>query len=293
MAIVIPMRALKIVIRTLSLLALVIGGLFLYWSAASSDALAVTNYEYRTDKLPSSFSYKIVQLADWHNHALDYSNAGLLAAIRREAPDAIVSTGDMVDDHTSASDFAHFDELLSSFGSTPLYFVNGNHEESAPARIRDKATSLLLSHGAISLNTARSDLGNGLVFSGIEDPGAAQEFGIRFGEYEGSVAQQLNALGAVEASKVNLILAHRPRYAAWAEKKGYDLQLSGHAHGGQIVVNGIAVMNDPLNPYVAGRYDVKSLALYVSKGLGVSYNLPFRYRCDAELLTLTIRGTAG
>jgi len=286
-------RILKILIRAVSLVFLVIGGFFLYWSGDSSDELSVSHDEYRSDKLASSFSFKICQLGDLHNHSLTYANADLLSAIADEKPDAVVSTGDMIDDHTSESDFARLDQLLASLGNTPVYFVSGNHERSAPKALSERGHSLFLSHGAIDLDAVRVDLGNGLVFTGIRDPGAPSAFGIRFGEYEGDVPAQLSAVGAPDPSKVNLILAHRPRYAALSEGEGYDVQLSGHTHGGQVVMNGVAVFNDPLNPYVSGFYPVKGLSLYVSRGLGVSYNFPFRHDCPAELSTLTIRGTAG
>jgi hypothetical protein len=283
----------KILILLLGLLFLAIAGLLIFWRLASSDELSVSHRDYLSAKLPASFSFKICQLGDLHNHSLTYVSTDLRYALQSEKPEAVVFTGDMIDKHTTERDFSHLDELLSSLGSIPIYFVIGNHERNAPQKLRERCQSLFLSHGARDLDSARLDLGNGLVFTGIRDPGEGKEFGIHFGEKPGDVPSQLARIGPPDKSKVNLILAHRPRYAPLSEAEGYDLQLSGHTHGGQVTLKGGAPFNAPRNPYISGFYQVKGLSLYVSRGLGMSYHLPFRYHCPAELSVITIRGTAG
>jgi predicted MPP superfamily phosphohydrolase len=76
------------------------------------------------------------------------------------------------------------------------------------------------------------------------------------------------------------------------EKEGYDVTLSGHTHGGQILLGNWPVAVYPWTQYVAGTYESDGKTLVVSKGLGTSYYLPVRYHCQAELVLLTIKRKA-
>jgi predicted MPP superfamily phosphohydrolase len=74
------------------------------------------------------------------------------------------------------------------------------------------------------------------------------------------------ALASVPRDLARVLLAHQPRYAAVASRADIDLQLSGHTHGGQINPGFRPI--DLFYRYVAGRYDVGSMQLYVNRGFG-------------------------
>jgi predicted MPP superfamily phosphohydrolase len=63
-----------------------------------------------------------------------------------------------------------------------------------------------------------------------------------------------------------LLLAHQPRSAAAAARAGFDLQLSGHTHGGQFVPWTFLVKLQ--QPFTAGLHRLGHLRVYVSRGTG-------------------------
>jgi predicted MPP superfamily phosphohydrolase len=62
------------------------------------------------------------------------------------------------------------------------------------------------------------------------------------------------------------LLAHRPDCATRAAALGFDVQLSGHLHGGQFFP--VTALLRATSRYVAGLYDVAGMQLYVSRGAG-------------------------
>ena len=73
-----------------------------------------------------------------------------------------------------------------------------------------------------------------------------------------------------------MLLCHRPEYTADFRRSGYDLVVSGHAHGGQWrlpgVINGLYAPGQGLLPkYAGGLYDLGKTKLVVSRGLRQDY----------------------
>jgi predicted MPP superfamily phosphohydrolase len=90
----------------------------------------------------------------------------------------------------------------------------------------------------------------------------------------------------------NLLMAHNPDVFPAAAKKGFDLILSGHTHGGQVTVE---YLHQTLNvarfvtPYVYGEYrrPGESAALYVTRGIG-TIGLPLRLGAPPEIAVLRL-----
>ena len=91
---------------------------------------------------------------------------------------------------------------------------------------------------------------------------------------------------------VVLLLAHQPRQAARNAAAGVDLQLSGHTHGGLIVLFDrlVALFNDGL---VSGWYEVDGMPLYVSPGTALWNGFPIRLGVPAEITRLILRAAPG
>jgi predicted MPP superfamily phosphohydrolase len=103
-------------------------------------------------------------------------------------------------------------------------------------------------------------------------------------------AERLIAPGAV-----NVLLSHNPDVFPVAARKGYDVTISGHTHGGQVNVE---ILNQDLNvarfltPFVYGHYQLKQPAgaeasLYVSRGIG-TICLPIRLGAPPEITLLRL-----
>jgi predicted MPP superfamily phosphohydrolase len=87
-----------------------------------------------------------------------------------------------------------------------------------------------------------------------------------------------------------ILLVHEPDFADVSAATGrFDLQLSGHSHGGQIVVPlyGPLLHVDHARKYPLGEYQVASMRLYTNRGIGQS-GLYFRLNCRPEITLFTL-----
>jgi predicted MPP superfamily phosphohydrolase len=88
-----------------------------------------------------------------------------------------------------------------------------------------------------------------------------------------------------------ILLVHEPDFADHSAASGrFDLQLSGHSHGGQVI---IPFIGPPIVPYLAqkyplGLYQVQNMLLYVNRGLGMA-RLKVRFNCRPEITVITLR----
>jgi predicted MPP superfamily phosphohydrolase len=93
------------------------------------------------------------------------------------------------------------------------------------------------------------------------------------------------ALEKIGADQPVILLAHDPRTFVEAAKRGVDLQISGHTHGGQIWPFNYLVRL--VTPWVAGLYHVGDSQIWVSRGTGF-WGPPMRLGSPAEITELSI-----
>ena len=174
--------------------------------------------------------------------------------------DVVAITGDLVDGRVNelAAQVAPLADLRSRHGT---FFVTGNHEyySGAPAWIdelrRLGLTVLLNEHVVI----AASDAGRPLVLAGVTDFSA--------GYFDPAHrSDPARALAGAPPEAVWVLLAHQPRSAAAAADAGFDLQLSGHTHGGQFYPWNLFVRFQ--QPFTAGLHRWGTLWVYTSRGTG-------------------------
>jgi hypothetical protein len=119
-----------------------------------------------------------------------------------------------------------------------------------------------------------------LHFAGVDDILAQQD-------HLEKVLEEIPDQGAA------ILLAHEPDFAdISAASKRFDLQLSGHTHGGQIVIPFIEKMFLPPEgrKYPKGLYQINGMIQYTNRGLGTSW-LRLRYRCPPEITLFELRKT--
>jgi predicted MPP superfamily phosphohydrolase len=90
------------------------------------------------------------------------------------------------------------------------------------------------------------------------------------------------------AAPMTILLAHDPRRLTEAAALGVPLVLSGHTHGGQIVLPVVGALAAQKFPIVAGigRHDRSTI--FVSRGVGTIY-VPLRINCPPEVAVLTLQ----
>ncbi len=87
-----------------------------------------------------------------------------------------------------------------------------------------------------------------------------------------------------------ILLAHEPDFADTSSASGrFDLQLSGHSHGGQVVIPliGPLILPHYARRYPSGLYQVGNMYQYTSRGLGMA-SLPVRFNCRPEITEITL-----
>jgi uncharacterized protein len=90
------------------------------------------------------------------------------------------------------------------------------------------------------------------------------------------------------AGKASILLAHNPSRLREAASLSLPLMLSGHTHGGQIVLPGVGAVAARHFPIVAGEGSRGPTTAFVSRGIGTVY-VPIRINCPPEVAVLTLR----
>ncbi|QGY40213.1 metallophosphoesterase [Pseudodesulfovibrio cashew] len=194
------------------------------------------------------------------------------------SPDMIVHTGDMVDGTVAALNGAvgSLGELKAPYGT---WFCTGNHEYYSGVqpwlrKIRELGmTPLNNEHRLIDTGRGRILLG------GVTD--------IRGGSvYPSHKSSPTQAMADAPEHDVSILLAHQPRSVFEASKAGFNIQLSGHTHGGQYFPYTLAI--HLFQPYVRGLHLHENTLLYVSMGTGY-WGPPVRLGTEPEITLHTLR----
>jgi uncharacterized protein len=192
--------------------------------------------------------------------------------------DVVAITGDLVDG--SVEDLGlHVASLADLRSKHGVFFVTGNHEYYSGV---DDWLAELARLGIRTLRNEHVLLGepaDPLVLAGVDDYRA-----VGFGNGHGADLER--ALAKVPADREIVLLAHQPKQAPEAAKRGVGLQLSGHTHGGQIFPWGFFVKLD--QGFVAGLDRIGDFQLYTSSGTGY-WGPPVRVGAPAEITLLTLR----
>lgn len=240
----------------------------------------LTKVEVRSSKLPKSFDgLRILHITDLHiGTSLPLTFVQKLVKLTQDVKaDLVVYTGDIIDGHI----VRHLNELeLLRSIPAPLgnFYVTGNHEYYWQG---DQA---LAAFRSIKFNVLVNDVYNierdtdFLQIAGTPDP-AAKGFGLEGPNFD-KVKQDLLP-GAFK-----ILLAHQPFQAPLAEAAGFDLQLSGHTHGGQFFPWNFLI--GFFQKYPKGLYKVGNLSLYVNQGTGY-WGPSLRMGTYCEVTEITLR----
>lgn len=254
----------------------------------ADKAISEREFYIKNEKIPSDFDgYRIVHISDLHNTLFGDGNKKLIDKIREEKPDIIAVTGDIVDSRRTDTAVA-LDFIKSALEIAPVYYVSGNHEFRIPQGkelIEDikKLGAAVLENESLSLERGKDKI----TLYGIDDP---YFYGGYMTDEEGFVVAKVLD-GLVEADSFRLLLSHRPEFFDLYEEYGFDLVLSGHAHGGQFrfpFVGGFIAPGQGLFPeYDSGLYEKNATSMIVSRGLGNSI-IPLRLFNRPEIITVVL-----
>jgi hypothetical protein len=228
---------------------------------------------------PALEGFRIVQITDIHvgpTIKQEYLQA-IVDRVNALQPDVVAITGDLVDGSVAelADHVAPLARLRARHG---VFFVTGNHEYYSGVhgwvRELQRLGIRVLHNEHVVLQHADASL----VLAGVPD-----YTGHHFDPAHRS--DPAAALQGAPADVPRILLAHQPRTAHAAADAGFDLQLSGHTHGGQFLPWTLLV---PLQqPYTAGLHQLGRLWIYVSRGTGY-WGPPKRLGAPSEIAELRL-----
>jgi hypothetical protein len=224
--------------------------------------------------------YRIVHISDLHID--EYMSSARLARFMRlvneQNPHTIAITGDFVNHKAEPFVVKIVTALRLLKPQDIAVAVLGNHDhETNPAAIRwalDQADVLDLSNTVHTLRCGGAELH----LAGVDSVWSAVD-------RLDLVLAELPSRGAA------VLITHEPDFADIGAATGrFDLQLSGHSHGGQVrlPIFGPPRLTRLGEKYYTGRYDVGGMILYANQGLGM---LPprVRFMCRPEITLITLR----
>ncbi|MES0360744.1 MAG: metallophosphoesterase [Anaerolineales bacterium] len=244
------------------------------------NKITISDLPIELTNLPLEFNdYRIVQISDFHLGSwLDEQDLGqIIDIVNQLKPDLIAITGDFVNSNPGRYSPVLLQTLSKLFAKDAIVAVLGNHDHySEPDIIRD----VLRESNIIELNNRVYPIQRSssyLYFAGVDDHLTKKD-------------DLQNVLNQIPDESTAILLAHEPDYADISSMSGtFDIQLSGHSHGGQICLPYFGSLYLPRygRKYSSGIYRINGMVLYTNRGLGTSW-LPFRYNCPPEIAIFTL-----
>jgi predicted MPP superfamily phosphohydrolase len=258
----------------LPLVLAVITSVYGYYEARD---IRTKNITIRTSRIPAAIGrLRIVQISDVHLGLIvrEERLRRILAVVKAAHPDMLVSTGDLVDGEICRLN--HLSNLLAEIKPRyGKYAVTGNHEfyagfEQAKCFTEDAGFTFLRGDAVIP--------GGIINIAGVDDP-AGRTFGL-----SKNISEEV-LLGDLPEDNFTILLKHRPLIDENAAPF-FDLQLSGHVHGGQIFPFTIATWL--YYPVTSGYAKVSDRAyLYESRGAG-TWGPPIRFLAPPEVAVIDL-----
>lgn len=271
-------KTIRFILILLSAFALVIAVVVGYFFITSKN-LTINKYSLNESVISS---IRILQLSDLHNAEFGDNNEELIDLVKKQSPDLIVMSGDMINRDEENLDI--ITDLISSLSDVaPIYYGYGNHEvdwiESFGFDLEDKLTQA----GSVVLNNSYRDV-------------SVNDSELRIGGYMGYYRQPGMLTQDEEQKKIELdfandfentdrlkiLINHIPtQWVDWDYINEYpvDIVFSGHYHGGAIR---IPIIDQGLYapyvgwfpPYTKGMFTGSQATCVLSTGLGSEHNIP-------------------
>ena len=249
----------------------------LIWGFMEASHVRLRTLTIRTPRLAAgSDPIRIVHLTDLHLSLLVGKRhlRRVLSLIERARPDLIVTTGDLVD----SPDF-HMEQagpMLAGL-EAPLgkYACTGNHEYY---RGIAKCAAFYRRAGLLLLHGESIEVDQRLRLVGVDDPAALRT-------KQSAFVDEDEALGSRRSSLFTILLKHRPAVQTGSVGR-FDLQLSGHSHGGQVFPFQLFVRM--FHPVLFGLRQLdQGSQVYVSRGAG-TWGPPLRVLAPPEVTLILL-----
>ena len=250
-----------------------------YYSARKGPT--IINQDIYLKNLPDSFeNFTIAQISDLHvgpTIKKPYVEK-VVNQISTINPDLIAITGDMVDGSIDylRRDLEPLSQVVAKYGT---YFVTGNHEYYSGAERWLDETDRMGFTNLVNDNKLITIKDQNIALAGVNDYRAHQII-------PSHRSNPQAALKGINSKKVKILLAHQPSSIFQANEAGFDLQISGHTHGGQFWP--FTYPTKQANPYLSGLHDHNGTQIYVNSGTGY-WGPPLRLGVTAEITLFRLK----
>lgn len=239
------------------------------------NSMVVIKKDYNISSSTLNNNYKICFISDLHYGAKQPSFVidNLIKSLNNENLDILILGGDIVEEETDIEELIEILAKLSSINTNyGIFYVYGNHDMKFE-KIQKVSILDCLSTTDIKLLADNNICINELNIVGRRD--AHKEYLTR---------KDISML--YDKSKYNIVIDHMPVDFKYNSYIGYDLQLSGHTHAGQIMIGNIITSNE--HEYMYGKHNIGDSSIIVSSGCGVS-KIPIRTMEHCEYVIINLR----
>lgn len=255
-----------------------------YWEPRWLD---VTHRRARLDQAVGGQPARLLHLSDLHASVfvpLSMIHRAITAGLAQK-PDLICVTGDFITTRQDfdARNYAHALRRLSQVA--PTYAVLGNHDGGSWTRRHfgypdHRLVERILEDAGIELLHNRSVR--------VEVRGGTVTL-VGVGDLWSNEVEPRRAFAGVDTDTATVVLAHNPDTKDVLRRYDWDLMLSGHTHGGQVIIPFEGVRYAPVEDkrYVAGLKPWGSRLIHVTRGVGNVGGVRFRCRPEASLLVVS------
>ncbi|MBI5930907.1 MAG: metallophosphoesterase [Chloroflexi bacterium] len=258
-----------------------IGGL-VYSTKIEPGEVVIEHITLKLPRLDPVFdNYNLIHISDLHRDTTWMSEERLVAymhLVNDQKPDAIAITGDFVSWQAEPFEDSLVRALQILKPRDATVAVLGNHDHWTNASIVRRA---IRRSGTVDINNGVYTIQRGqamLHLCGVNDV------------WEGHHRLDL-VMGALPNDGAAILLAHEPDYADVSSQIGrFDLQLSGHSHGGQVQLPfiGPIAYAEMAHKYPAGLYKVNTMYQYTNRSLGMV--IPqIRFNCRPEITVFKLK----
>lgn len=260
-----------------------------YGFLVEPDWFEVTHHEVPTRWLRDGSRIRILHLSDLHASpaiSLDRIESAMDLGLKMK-PDLICLTGDYITD-TVHPDLNTYKKLLAKLSAVaPTYASTGNHDGGRWGQVKNRYPSselirnMLSSAGIVVPHNAHAEAeiaGERIQIVGIGDHWAKEQ----------NARKAFNDVSR-DADCLRITLSHNPDTKEILQYFSWELMLSGHTHGGQVVIPGYGPPILPVNDhrYYQGLHTWQGRRIYITRGVGgVAGGIRIACRPEVTILDL-------
>lgn len=274
--------------KPLRITILTIISLLILWIAVdlivSNTAITVSHHSLESEKIAEPVRLAVV--TDLHSKEFGKNNYRLLEKIKEQTPDLILTVGDLIDQDINPEDnIAYLSNLISQLSDiAPVYSCIGNQERDNENR--EDIEAAMTSRGATLFDLNSQDItvkGNKIHIGGLS----------YYRSWDEEANAYLQDYVSADDEYFTLFLCHHPELYLWGiEQYPLDLMVSGHTHGGMILIPLVGAFYAPeqkrFPDYAGGFYEMELGHLAVCKGLGSSPRYIPRFHNPPELMIIDL-----